>query len=259
MAYSFNEVFGSVALLISCGAAILLVRLLLSNTTQQEKFFNSLGRCHTELQTSSKNLETLCTILDRRFSNMEDNSKQTDPLIINTLQRFDKVSKEIQQRLDEILLPNFSAGSSKQENDTQSEAAVSEAVVSEISKLQSSMAEIANQLRKSNYLSMDENAEMAAMRKRIESYQSMVMKARSEAKDSETVMSELRLEIKQLQNTKKSNPVEANVENQRLQDQLMEMERDKKVLEDKIKVLDNEMQRNNIEKKFIEDRFIELS
>jgi chromosome segregation ATPase len=190
---------------------------------------------------------------------MEENSKQTDPLLINTLQRFDKVSKEIQERLDEILLPNFSGGSNQQGNDAQNEAVLSEAVVNEISKLQSSMAEIANQLRKSNYLSMDENAEMAAMRKRIESYQSMVMKARSEAKDSETVMSELRLEIKQLQSAKKPNPAEANIENERLQNQLKEMEREKKVLEDKIKVLDNEMQRNNIEKKFIEDRFIELS
>jgi chromosome segregation ATPase len=136
----------------------------------------------------------------------------------------------------------------------------SEAVVNEISKLQSSMAEIANQLRKSNYLSMDENAELAAMRQRIESYQSMVMKARSEAKDSETIMSELRLEIKQLQTAKKSNPTaEASAENQRLQEQLEDAEREKKALEDKIKALDNEMQRNNIEKKFIEDRFIELS
>lgn len=136
----------------------------------------------------------------------------------------------------------------------------SEAVVNEISKLQSSMAEIANQLRKSNYLSMDENAELGAMRKRIESYQSMVMKARSEAKDSEAIMSELRLEIKQLQTAKKPNPsAEASAENQRLQEQLADAEREKKVLEEKLKVLDNEMQRNNIEKKFIEDRFIELS
>lgn len=254
MAYSFNEIIGSLALLISCGAAILLVRLLLSNTMQQEKFFNSLGRCHAELQTSSQNLETLCTILDRRFSNMEENSKQTDPLLINTLQRFDKVSKEIQERLDEMFLPSFSDTGSKPASDLPSEA-----VISEITKLQNSMAEIANQLRKSNYLSMDENAEIAAMRKRIESYQSMVMKARSEAKDSETIMAELRQEIKQLQNVKKSNPAESNIETQRLQEQLEEAERDKKALEERIKVLDNEMQRNNIEKKFIEDRFIELS
>lgn len=254
MAYSFNEIIGSLALLISCGAAILLVRLLLSNTMQQEKFFNSLGRCHAELQTSSQNLETLCTILDRRFSNMEENSKQTDPLLINTLQRFDKVSKEIQERLDEMFLPSFSDTGSKPASDLPSEA-----VISEITKLQNSMAEIANQLRKSNYLSMDENAEIAAMRKRIESYQSMVMKARSEAKDSETIMAELRQEIKQLQNVKKSNPAESSIETQRLQEQLEEAERDKKALEERIKVLDNEMQRNNIEKKFIEDRFIELS
>jgi chromosome segregation ATPase len=254
MAYSFNEIIGSLALLISCGAAILLVRLLLSNTMQQEKFFNSLGRCHAELQTSSQSLETLCTILDRRFSNMEENSKQTDPLLINTLQRFDKVSKEIQERLDEMFLPGFSDTGSKPASDLPSEA-----VISEITKLQNSMAEIANQLRKSNYLSMDENAEIAAMRKRIESYQSMVMKARSEAKDSESIMAELRQEIKQLQTVKKSNPAESNNENQWLQEQLEEAERDKKALEERIKVLDNEMQRNNIEKKFIEDRFIELS
>lgn len=255
MAYTFNEIFGSVALLISCGAAVLLVKLLLSNTVQQEKFFNSLGRCNAELQNSSKNLETLCAILDRRFSNMEENSKQPDPLLINTLQRFDKVSKEIHERLDEMFIT-----SSLSSNDKQASDMPSEAVVNEISKLQSSMAEIANQLRKSNYLSMDENAELAAMRKRIESYQSMVMKARSEAKDSETIMSELRLEIKQLQTAKKTNPtVEASAENQRLQEQLEDAEREKKALEDKIKALDNEMQRNNIEKKFIEDRFIELS
>lgn len=254
MAYSFNEVIGSLALLISCGAAILLVRLLLSNTMQQEKFFNSLGRCNIELQNSSKNLETICTILDRRFSNMEENSKQTDPLLINTLQRFDKVSKEIHDRLDEIFLSSPTPGASKQSSDLPSEA-----VITEMTKLQNSMAEIANQLRKSNYLSMDENAEFAAMRKRIESYQSMVMKARSEAKDSETIMAELKQEIKQLQNIKKPNPAEANVENQQLQAQLQEMEREIKGLEEKIKALDNEMQRNNIEKKFIEDRFIELS
>lgn len=255
MAYTFNEIFGSVALLISCGAAVLLVKLLLSNTVQQEKFFNSLGRCNAELQNSSKNLETLCAILDRRFSNMEENSKQPDPLLINTLQRFDKVSKEIHERLDEMFIT-----SSLSSNDKQASDMPSEAVVNEISKLQSSMAEIANQLRKSNYLSMDENAELAAMRKRIESYQSMVMKARSEAKDSETIMSELRLEIKQLQTAKKPNPTaEASAENQRLQEQLEDAEREKKALEDKIKALDNEMQRNNIEKKFIEDRFIELS
>lgn len=254
MAYSFNEIIGSLALLISCGAAILLVRLLLSNTMQQEKFFNSLGRCHAELHTSSQNLETLCTILDRRFSNMEENSKQTDPLLINTLQRFDKVSKEIQERLDEMFLPSFSDTGSKPASDLPSGA-----VISEITKLQNSMAEIASQLRKSNYLSMDENAEIAAMRKRIESYQSMVMKARSEAKDSETIMAELRQEIKQLQNVKKSSPAESNIETQRLQEQLEEAERDKKALEERIKLLDNEMQRNNIEKKFIEDRFIELS
>lgn len=254
MAYNFSEVMGSLALLISCGAAILLVRLLLSNTMQQEKFFNALGRCNTELQTSSKNLETISAILDRRFANMEENSKQADPLLINTLQRFDKVSKEIHDRLDEMFLPSPVAGSGKQSNDLPSEA-----VISEITKLQNSMAEIANQLRKSNYLSMDENAELAAMRKRIESYQSMVMKARSEAKDSETIMAELKQEIKQLQNAKKPNPAEASAENQRLQAQLQEMEREKKGLEDRIKTLDNEMQRNNIEKKFIEDRFIELS
>lgn len=40
---------------------------------------------------------------------------------------------------------------------------------------------------------------------------------------------------------------EASIENQRLQDQLQQMERDKKGLEEKIKVLDNKMQRNNIE------------
>lgn len=254
MAYSFNEIIGSVALLISSGAAILLVRLLLSNTMQQEKFFNSLGRCNTELQNSSKNLETICTILDRRFSNMEENSKQPDPLLINTLQRFDKVSKEIHDRLDEIFLLSPTPGASKLSTNLPSEA-----VITEMARLQNSMAEVANQLRKSNYLSMDENAELAAMRKRIESYQSMVMKARSEAKDSETIMAELKMEIQQLQNTKKPNPVEGNIETQRLQVQLQEMERDKKVLEEKIKALDNEMHRNNIEKKFIEDRFIELS
>ncbi len=254
MAYSFNEIVGSLALLVCCGAAILLVKLLVSNTMQQEKFFNSLGRCHSELQTASTKLETLCTILDRRFANMEDNKNQSDPLLINTLQRFDKVTKELRERLDDILLPDFSEGTSQQNNDLPSET-----VIQEITKLQSSLEEIANQLRKSNYLSMDENAELAAMRKRIESYQSMVMKARAEAKDSESIMSNLRLEIQKLQSSTVSNPAEPSVENRRLQEQIQELAQEKLALEEKFKALDNEMQRNNIEKKFIEDRFIELS
>lgn len=254
MAYSFNEIVGSLALLVCCGAAILLVKLLVSNTMQQEKFFNSLGRCHSELQTASTKLETLCTILDRRFANMEDNKNQSDPLLINTLQRFDKVTKELRERLDDILLPDFSEGTSQQNNDLSSET-----VIQEITKLQNSLEEIANQLRKSNYLSMDENAELAAMRKRIESYQSMVMKARAEAKDSESIMSNLRLEIQKLQSSTTSNPAESTVENRRLQEQIQELAQEKLALEEKFKALDNEMQRNNIEKKFIEDRFIELS
>lgn len=254
MAYSFNDIVGSLALLVSCGAAILLVKLLLSNTMQQEKFFNSLGRCHSELQTASSKLETLCTILDRRFANMEDNKNQSDPLLINTLQRFDKVTKELRERLDDILLPDFSDGTPQQNNDLPSES-----VIQEIGKLQNSLEEIANQLRKSNYLSMDENAELAAMRKRIESYQSMVMKARAEAKDSESIMSNLRLEIQKLQSSTVSNPAEPSVENRRLQEQIQELAQEKLALEEKFKALDNEMQRNNIEKKFIEDRFIELS
>lgn len=254
MAYSFNDIVGSLALLVSCGAAILLVKLLLSNTMQQEKFFNSLGRCHSELQTASSKLETLCTILDRRFANMEDNKNQSDPLLINTLQRFDKVTKELRERLDDILLPDFSDGTPQQNNDLPSES-----VIQEIGKLQNSLEEIANQLRKSNYLSMDENAELAAMRKRIESYQSMVMKARAEAKGSESIMSNLRLEIQKLQSSTVSNPAEPSVENRRLQEQIQELAQEKLALEEKFKALDNEMQRNNIEKKFIEDRFIELS
>lgn len=254
MAYSFNDIVGSLALLVCCGAAILLVKLLVSNTMQQEKFFNSLGKCHSELQTASTKLETLCTILDRRFSHMEDNKNHPDPLLINTLQRFDKITKDLRERLDDILLPSFSEGAPQRNNQLPSDD-----VIEEISKLHSTLEEIANQLRKSNYLSMDENAELSAMRKRIESYQSMVMKARAEANDSASIMANLRLEIQKLQSSQISNPAESSVENQRLQEQIQELAQEKLALEEKFKALDNEMQRNNIEKKFIEDRFIELS
>jgi hypothetical protein len=254
MAYSFNDIVGSLAILVCCGAAILLVKLLVSNTMQQEKFFNSLGKCHSELQTASTKLETLCTILDRRFSNMEDNKNHPDPLLINTLQRFDKITKDLRERLDDILLPSFSESAPQQINQLPSDD-----VIEEISKLHSTLEEIANQLRKSNYLSMDENAELSAMHKRIESYQSMVMKARAEANDSANIMANLRLEIQKLQSSKISNPAESSVENRRLQEQIQELAQEKLALEEKFKALDNEMQRNNIEKKFIEDRFIELS
>lgn len=246
MPFTFNEVFGSVALLISCGAAFLLVKLLLSNTLQQEKFFNSLAKCYTELESSSKKLETLCTVLDRRFSNMEESKSTTDPILLNSLQRFDKVSQEIRERLDDLFLPD--PGSTAQEMPN-------EALLEELTKMQSSLEELTGQLRRNNYLSMNENVEMAAMRKRIESYQSMVMKARSEAKQSETVMADLRMEIDRLR-SQPPRMISAEDQPSELQNEIQALDNEKKALEAKVKALQDEMNRNNIEKKFIEERFI---
>lgn len=252
MPYSFNDVIGSIAIIIGCGAAVLLVKLLLNNTLQQEKFFNALGRCHRELEGASNKLQTLCAILDRRFSNMED-STQADPILINTLQRFDKVSKELQERMDDLFMPNFTATSSKPGNKFPDET-----VLQEISKLQSSLEEINHQLRRGNYLSMDENAEMAAMRKRIESYQSMVMKARADAKESEGVMSSLKDEIARLSKTTAQTLTSSNAD-KALQEELQELSKEKQALEAKLEALQEEMRRHTIEKEFIEERFIGLS
>lgn len=253
MAYSFNEIVGSLALIISCGAAVLLVKLLLSNTLQQEKFFNALGRCHTELENSSNKLETLCTILDRRFTNMGNDSAQADPMIINMLQRFDKVSQELRERIDDLLLPNVSTESPRSDVELPHES-----VMQEISKLQSSLEEITHQLRRGNYLSMDENAELAAMRKRIESYQSMVMKARAEAKESDGVMSDLKEEIERLRRVNTQAPVQGN-EDPALQKEIQVLTQEKQALEAKLAAIEDEMRRNTIEKEFIEERFIGLS
>lgn len=253
MAFSFNDVMGSLALIVGCGAAVLLVKLLLSNTLQQEKFFNALGRCHTELQSASHQLQTMCTILDRRFSNMEGDT-QSDPMLINTLQRFDKVSRELRERMDDLLLPNISGEFSSAGNELPNET-----VLQEISKLQSSLEEITQELRRGNYLSMDENAELAAMRKRIESYQSMVMKARAEAKESEGIMAGLKDEIARLSNVPVQTTAPSSSDNLALQDEVQVLTQEKQALEAKLAALQDEMRRNTIEKEFIEERFIGLS
>jgi predicted nucleic acid-binding Zn-ribbon protein len=252
MAYSFNEIVGSLGLIISCGAAVLLVKLLMSNTMQQEKFFNALGRCHTELESSSKKLETLCAVLDRRFANMQEAAQQTDPLLINTLHNFDKVSKELRDRLDDLFLPT-PTGAAKPGNTLPNES-----VLQEISKLQSGLEEITNQLRRGNYLSMDENAEMAAMRKRIESYQSMVMKARAEAKESEGVMASLKDEITRLSNLTAKAPPSSSAD-VATQETVQELTKEKQALETKLAALQDELKRHTIEKEFIEERFMDLS
>ena len=253
MAFSFNDVMGSLALIVGCGAAVLLVKLLLSNTLQQEKFFNALGRCHTELESASNKLQTLCAILDRRFANMEDGT-QSDPMLINTLQRFDKVSRELRERMDDLLLPNISGEFSSAGNELPNEA-----VLQEISKLQSSLEEITQELRRGNYLSMDENAELAAMRKRIESYQSMVMKARAEAKESEGIMAGLKDEITRLSNVPVQTTAPSSSDNLALQEEVQVLTQEKQALEAKLAALQDEMRRNTIEKEFIEERFIGLS
>lgn len=247
MAYTLNEIFGSIAIIVSCGAAVLLVKLLLNNTMQQEKFFNSLGKCFEQLQDASRKLDTLTTILDRRFASMEDNRKQSDPLLINTLQRFDKVSQEIKDRLDDLL-------------DAEFPEAAAEMVVQEIAKLQNNLEEMSSQLRENNDLSADENADLVAMRKRIESYQSMVMKARSDAKQSEAQMAELREEIERLRLAGLEATVNTGTTQQsEMQTQLQTLTQEKKTLEDKIAAMHDEMHRNNIEKNFIEERFIQLT
>lgn len=252
MPFTWGELLSGAGVVISVGAAFLLVKLLISNTLQQEKFFNALGKCYTELESSSDRLDTLCTILDRRFSNFEENQKQSDPLLINSLQRFDKAAQEIRDRLDDLLL--------SEESDIRIAERLSEPVLQELNKLQTHLEQMAGQLRRNNYLSADENAEMAAMRKRIESYQSMMMKARSEAKDTENVMAELRQEIQQLR-VMNNRPIQLanDASAKELQSQLDEMEQQKRRLEEQLAALNNEKERNEIEKKFIEDRFMELS
>lgn len=252
MPFSWGELLSGAGIIVSLGAAFLLVKLLISNTLQQEKFFNALGKCYTELESSSDRLDTLCTILDRRFSNYEENHKQSDPLLINSIQRFDKVAQEIRDRLDDLLLSEAS--------DNIIAERLSEPVLQELNKLQTHLEQMAGQLRRNNNLSADENVEMAAMRKRIESYQSMMMKARSEAKEAENTIAELRHEIQQLQVMNNRPLQSANDEfTKELQFQLNEMEQQKRRLEEQLAALTTEKQRNEIEKQFIEDRFMELS
>jgi uncharacterized coiled-coil DUF342 family protein len=250
MAYSFNEMMGSLALIIGCGAAVLLVKLLLSNTLQQEKFFNALGRSNTELENATDKLETLCAILDRRVANLQD-APQVDPMLINTLQGFDKVTKELRERMDDLFLPN-------PESSISSKELPNESMLQEISKLQTSLEEITQQLKRGNYLSMDENAEMAAMRKRIESYQSMVMKARADAKESDGIMTSLKEEIARLSTVTAQTLPSSNAE-VAAQEAVQVLTQEKQALEAKLLTLQDEMRRNTIEKQFIEERFMDLS
>ncbi|OMP13490.1 hypothetical protein COLO4_01571 [Corchorus olitorius] len=105
---------------------------------------------------------------------------------------------------------------------------------------------------------MDENAESAAMRKRIESYQSMVMKARAEAKESDGIMAGLKEEIARLSSvaTQTSPSSSADIA---LQDEVQVLTQEKQALEAKLAALEDEMRRHTIEKEFIEERFIGLS
>jgi len=139
------------------------------------------------------------------------------------------------------------------------EGAVESSTIQEISKLQSSLEEITQELRRGNYLSMDENAELAAMRKRIESYQSMVMKARAEAKESEGIMAGLKDEIARLSNVPAQTTAPFSSDNLALQDEVQVLTQEKQALEAKLAALQDEMRRNTIEKEFIEERFIGLS
>lgn len=253
MTINWSEWLGTIGLLVCCAAAVLLVKLLISNTMQQEKFFGALGKCYSELQTTSGRLESLCNVLDRRYASLEEAHRQTDPAILNGIQRFDKVAQEIRNKLDDLLLAD------PLENNRPFEQ-MSEPVLQEINKLQAHLEEMTGQLKRTNLMSMDENAELAAMRKRIESYQSMVMKARSEAKDSESMMAELRQEIQQLRLTPPTGRLDvADEEHQALKVKVDQLTEEKRKLEDQITALHHEKERNDIEKRFIEDRFIAMS
>ncbi|PPD10521.1 MAG: hypothetical protein CTY26_13240 [Methylophilus sp.] len=174
-------------------------------------------------------------------------------MIISMLQRFDKVSQELLECVDDLLLPNQSTESTRSKAELPHES-----VMQEISKLQSSLEEITHQLRRGNYLSMDENAEMATMRKRIESYQSMVMKARADAKESDSMMASLKEEIARLSNMTAQTLTSSNADTA-LQQEVQVLTQEKQALEAKLVALQDEMRRNTIEKEFIEERFIGLS
>lgn len=245
---NFNQILGYVAIIVCSGAAILLVKLLVSNTVQQDKFFTSLGKCHIQLQDASKKLDTLCTILDRRFARMEENTRQTDPQLTNALHRFDKTSQELKERLNDLIEDGLS--------NSNGDPSSAQAMVEEIINIRNNLEELSEQLRNNNPVNDDE--ESATLRKRIESYQSMVMKARAEAKENESIMEELREEIARLKNGDGAINNEALAKGEvELQTQLVTLTTEKQVLQNKIETLMDEMNRNNIEKNFIEERFIE--
>jgi hemerythrin-like domain-containing protein len=247
---NLNQIFGYVAIIVGCGAAMMLVKLLFNNMTQQEKFFEGLAACHKQLQDASRKLETVCTLLDRRFANIEDNKRQPDPQLNSYLQRFDKTSQEIKARLNQLIEDGLS--------NTNGEPASAQTIIDEVINLRNNFEELSEQLR--NNTPPNEDDDMATLKKRIESYQSMVMKARAEAKENETIMAQLRDEIAQLKNGERENPDNAHVKNEvELQTQLQTLSSEKQVLQTKLESVMDELHRNNIEKNFIEERFIELS
>ena len=247
MSFNLNSFLTTFCLIICCGAAIILVRMLVSNTLLQEKFFASLGQCRSELELSSKRLETIAVILERRHTTEIQERKQPDPFILDVVKKFESLSNLVNDKLDKLVFsPTI----------TTKKDGPSDDVIKEIVMLQAHLESLSKELRRNNYITTQDNSELEAMKKRIESYQNMVMKSRSEAKEYETIIADLRFENGKLRSSK---DVSSESDILRLKEEISEIKKQKQSLEAKLASVNDEMKRNNIEKQFIEERFVEIS
>lgn len=188
-------------------------------------------------------------------------SELSDSVITESLNKLERTTSEMKTLVQDLLstpTEHLPAWKETHNNKIEMLLATNESLAPEITKLQTTLDQTVKEVKRLG-LKIFEPDNSAATQPKLETYQKMLMQARERARVAENSLMALEAEALGFKNKMETSLVETNeiIANQQLE--ISKMRNEKNSLTERMIALENELKRTNIEKGFIEDKFIELS
>jgi len=269
----FNYLIGAL-ILFGILAAIIIVYMLYNVLNEQDKIFKEVRSGTKNLMDAGEKLINMYSLAEsliekikeaRTYSPSESTYEidlLSQDLVTKNIKKMENLASEI-INLTQVLnstptdkLPGWVNDNAQAVSQLLSEQKI---LAPEFNKLQKSLDQIILDLKRTAYLTNNNSGTQKDLEQKLENYQAMVMKAREKSRNAEATIAELESEIYRLRANNESKNPEPNIVVEQLQNELKKVSLEKSTLEQKVESLIGEINRNKIEKEFIEDKFIELS
>lgn len=274
--FSSDTVIIGASIFFSFSAVIFLVTMLFRILSAQDKIYQEIrngtgdlvqagNRLHSmyslaeNLITQIKTSASAASIPDQAIEAVADISEE---LLSEKLRKFEGIASDMRGLMNSMLTAAPDKLTPWRESNSQSInklLAEQHELVPDIAKLQRCLDKMAIDLKRANHLAVSENESNEELKKKIETYQTMVIKARERSKAAETTAAALQSEVNLLNKKNERLSIENSSIGAKLEEEMAKIRSENAVLLRKIEDLNGEISRTNIEKNFIEDKFIELS